>query len=125
VVPHRDAEAMIAALEPNERALWATGFYAGLRCGELIGLRRADIDLAAGVIHVRRGWDMVEGEITPKNGKGRTVPIAAVLRDHLDEHLCARARGGEHLFGPPRWVSRSNDRVRARWQERGLPVLHL
>jgi integrase len=39
------------------------------------------------VIHVRRGWDRYEGEITPKSGRTRRVPIAAVLRDHLDEHL--------------------------------------
>jgi integrase len=32
---------MIAALEPAERALWATALYAGLRRGELIGLRVA------------------------------------------------------------------------------------
>jgi integrase len=78
-------------------------------------LARPDIDLAAGVIHVRRGWDAIEGEILPKNGKVRTVPIAAVLRDYLDEHL----------FGKPRWVSGANDRARERWQERNLPVLHL
>jgi integrase len=35
--------------------LWAVAFYAGLRRGELIGLRWSDVDLAAGVIHVRRG----------------------------------------------------------------------
>jgi len=67
---------------------------------------------------------MVEGAIAPKNGKPRTVPIAAVLRDYLDEHLLT-CEDDEHVFGPPRWASRSNDRARARWEERGLLVLHL
>lgn len=126
VVAPKDAEAMIAALEPAERALWATAMYAGLRRGELIGLRREDIDLATGVLQVRRGWDMVEArEVAPKSRQGRrTVPVAAVLRDHLDERLL-QAQDDGHVLGPPRWVSRSNDRARERWQERGLPVLTL
>jgi integrase len=61
VVAPGDAELMVAALEPAERALWATAMYAGLRRGELIGLRREDVDLATGVLHVRRGWDMDRG----------------------------------------------------------------
>jgi integrase len=126
VVAPEQAEAMIAALEPGERALWATALYAGLRRGELIGLRRGDLDLATGVVHVRRGWDMVEQrEITPKSrqGKGR-VPVAAVLRDHLDQHLLLRGDDpAASVFGEPRWVSRANDRARARWEDRGLPVL--
>jgi integrase len=50
-----------------------------------------DIDLARGVIHVRRGWDYVEGEIATKSGKDRRVPIPAVLRDYLDEHMLGLA----------------------------------
>jgi integrase len=125
VVAPMDAEAMIAALEPAERALWATAMYAGLRRGELIGLRREDIDLATGVLHVRRGWDMLEGEIAPKSRQGRRkVPIAAVLRDHLDERLLHADDDG-HVFGAPTWVARTNDRARDRWQARELPVLTL
>lgn len=60
---------LLAALQPTDRALWATAMYAGLRRGELMALRREDVDLAAGVIHVRRGWDAVEGEIATKSGK--------------------------------------------------------
>jgi integrase len=53
-----------------------------------MALRIEDVDLATGRIHVRRSWDVVEGEIAPKSAKGdRSVPVAAVLRDHLDEHL--------------------------------------
>ena len=48
------------------------------------------MDLAAGVIHVSRGWDTVEGEIEPKSRHGRRrVPIPAVLRDHLVERRMA------------------------------------
>ncbi len=54
-----------------------------------MALRIEDIELDRGVIHVRRGWDILEGEITPKSGRERNVPIAAALHDHLAAHLLA------------------------------------
>jgi integrase len=82
-------EAMLEALElPRDRAAWATALYAGLRRGELEALYREDVDLAAGVIRVERGWDQVEGEVPPKSKQGRRkVPIPAVLRARLAEYL--------------------------------------
>jgi integrase len=82
-----ECRTLLAALPAGDRPLWATAMFGGLRRGELQALRIEDVDLAAGVIHVRRGWDAVEGEITTKSGKDRRVPIAAALRDYLDEHL--------------------------------------
>ncbi len=125
IVAASDAEAMIAALDPNERPLWATAFYAGLRRGELIGLRREDVDLAAGVLRVERGWDLVEGEIAPKSRQGkRKVPVSGILRDHLDEHLLGDI-DDLHVFGTPNWISRTTERARKRWETVGLPVLVL
>ena len=81
-----EAAALIEALRPAERPLWALALYSGLRRGELWALRWEDVDLDAGVIHVRRGWDTHEGEIEPKSGAGiRRVPIASVLRTYLLE----------------------------------------
>ena len=57
-----EAAALIAAIAEGERALWACAFYAGLRRGELRALRWGDVDLAARVIHVSRGWDAIERE---------------------------------------------------------------
>ncbi len=82
-----EAERLLETLAPNDRPVWATALYAGLRRGELLALRIEDVDLANGVIHVRRGYDAKAGPILPKNGTGRRVPIAAVLRDYLDQHL--------------------------------------
>ncbi|MGE5746379.1 MAG: hypothetical protein ACM33U_03880, partial [Solirubrobacterales bacterium] len=48
------------------------------------------MDLAAGVIHVERGWDDSEGAIELKSHAGRrNVPIPAILRDYLVEHRMA------------------------------------
>lgn len=94
------AAALLDAL-PENRALWATAFYAGLRRGELRALRCDDINDASTLITVRRGWDDVEGEIGPKSRKGtRTVPIAGTLRLILLEHLARTGRRGTDLvFG--------------------------
>jgi integrase len=117
---------MIAALDdPEDRVLWSVAFHAGLRRGELVGLHREDIDLQAGVIHVRRGWDFVErDEIEPKSRHGRRkVPIAAVLRRVLAEHLLSQQ--GETVFTNPAKVARANDRAKECWQAAGLPVIVL
>jgi integrase len=64
-----------------------------------MALQVQDIDLGAGLIHVCRGWDTREGEITPKNGKPRKVPISTTLRDHLDGHLLGLGRSDGLVFG--------------------------
>src|SRR4051812_2773502 len=57
VAPGRDrvaapteARALLAALPDQDRALWATALYAGLRRGELMAITWADIDLTANVL---------------------------------------------------------------------------
>jgi integrase len=73
--------------------------YAGLRRGELQALRARDVDRAAGVIEVERGWDEREGVIELKSRAGRRkVPISAVLHDHLTEHRIRVHREDEELM---------------------------
>lgn len=94
-----EAARLLDVLADEDRALWATAFYAGLRRGELRALRDEDVDLASNVIHVRRGWDDVAGEIDPKSEKGaRRVPIPALLRRLLLEHRARTGRRGPELF---------------------------
>jgi integrase len=90
---------LLAALPAEDRPLWATAMFGGLRRGELQGLRIEDVDLARGLIHVRRGWDPKVGEIATKTRNERRVPIAAVLRDYLDEHLLGLAWQEGFVFG--------------------------
>jgi integrase len=95
-----EAEALLATLPAEDRALWATAFYAGLRHGEIRGLHVEDVDLANGKIHVRRSWDQHAGPVEPKSQAGRrTVPIPAVLRDYLDEHKMRLGRDFGLFFG--------------------------
>jgi integrase len=85
IVSPAEAELLLAALAERDRALWATALYAGLRRGELMGLRWCDVDLARGVLEVAQAWDPKEHRIiAPKSAAGtRRVPIAAALRAFL------------------------------------------
>jgi integrase len=101
IVTPKGAVALLAVVPPEDRPIWATAFYAGLRRGELQALRCMDVDLNASLIHVRRGWDQVEGEIEPKSPAAkRTIPVLAILREHLAEQLRRTGRTGEdRIFG--------------------------
>jgi integrase len=72
-----------------------------LRRGELQALRVCDINVAANLIAVERGWDQEEGVIEPKSRAGRrAVPLLATLRSNLEEDLRLTGRRGEELvFG--------------------------
>jgi integrase len=60
----------------------------GLRRGELRGLFCEDIDLQAGLIHIRRSWDLCEGEIAEKSAAcKRDIPIPAKLTELLAVHF--------------------------------------
>jgi len=127
VSPDR-AHELIAALPQRDRPLWATALFAGLRRGELRALRWEDVDIEGGVIHVRRGWDAIEGEIAPKSAKGkRTVPIAAVLRGHLTDHWL-RGGTGSLVFGEDGRPFRGETpliRARVAWKAAGLESITL
>jgi integrase len=117
---------LIAAVPERDRATWATALYGGLRLGELRALRVDDVDLAAGVIRVERGWDPVEGVIELKSNAGRRrVPIAAILRDYLAEHVArSRRAGSELIFGntpeSPFTANMLQRRADQAWRKAGL-----
>ena len=124
-----EAAALLAALPDEDRALWATAFYAGLRRGELRALRWGDVDDAVSEIRVSRGWDDEEGEIAPKSEKGvRRVPVAASLRLVLLEHKARTGRRDDDLvFGrtarePVHAVERPQARPRRVGRLRGRRV---
>lgn len=87
-----DAEARDDRKGVGRRALLATLALAGLRVGELVALRWADVDLAAGRLHIRDA----------KTAAGiREVEISGLLRDELATHkgCYAVARPSDYVFG--------------------------
>jgi integrase len=87
------AAGLLDAVPVDDRPLWATALYAGLRYGELRALRWGAVDLVRGTIHVRESWDPKEGAISPKTRTSQgATPIPGVLRDLL---LDCRTQRGE------------------------------
>jgi integrase len=84
-------DALTAAMPQRYRAMTALAAWCGLRFGELIELRRRDVDTRAGVVHVRRAAVLVDGQFlvgTPKSEAGErnvTIPphVLPLVRDHL------------------------------------------
>jgi integrase len=70
------------------------GGRAGLRCGELLGLRWSDLDLPRAFVNVQRSvW---KGHVTPpKGGKSRVVKIPSVLVEALRSLRAQRPEGEE------------------------------
>lgn len=69
----------MAALAPRWRALFGTALFTGLRKGELLGLRKEDIDLSAGTITVQRSYDAD----TTKGGHADVIPIPEPVRPYV------------------------------------------
>jgi integrase len=95
-----EAAALLDALPEEERALWATALYGGLRRGELMALDWQHVDLAAGVIRVERSYDPKAGVyVAPKSRAGtRKVPVPAVLREYLIAHKLRAGRSEGLVF---------------------------
>ncbi len=117
IAPPEEAASLLAAVPAQDRTVWATALYAGLRRGELRALRVSRIDLEAGVILVHKGWDDKEGEIETKGRNRRRVPIPQVLREHLLAHLMRTGRRDDDLvfgetaslpFNPKRLTARAD-----------------
>ena len=103
----------------------------GLRRGELLGLRWQDVDLDAGVIHVRQTaqWLPGEGSIfrSPKTERSRRAVVLApstvqVLREHrrsqLEERLAVGAAYQEYglVFATPLGTPMDPSNLRRAWR---------
>jgi integrase len=97
-----EARRALAALEEPRwaewRLIWRTALLSGLRLGELRGLRRQDVELAAedaqgGWLRVRQQWTRDAGKDVlskPKGRKARDVPITPPLARTLRAHLAQK-----------------------------------
>ena len=76
---------VLAAVPPKWRDVFATAIYAGLRKGELFGLRKTDVDLDIGVIMVKRSYDRVTTKGKREDGTmyAETTQLEMVLRRAL------------------------------------------
>jgi integrase len=70
---------VLRAVPKRWQPLFATAIYTGLRKGELLGLRKSDVDFSTGLITVARSYD----HDTTKGGHADAIPIAGELIPYL------------------------------------------
>lgn len=69
----------------NFKSYLYIAFYTGMRSGEIMGLKKEDVDFEKNIIKVKRTRGR-HGENSPKTQSGfRSVPILDLLRPHLQE----------------------------------------
>lgn len=100
-----ELETITTAMPQKYRLMVLLASWCALRFGELVELRRKDIDLKNGIIHVRRGATRAGGQVvigTPKSDAGtRDVAIPPHLMPMVREHLGDSIAGGrEGLLFP-------------------------
>ncbi len=123
--------ALAEAVGPQYRAFVITAALTSLRWGELIALRRRDVDLEAGVAFVHRSLIERKGGLQagpPKNNRVRMVTLPDVLASELRSHLLLVPAGEEALlFTGERGATprRGNWRANVGWRDAvraaGLP----
>lgn len=111
----------------RSRAAFATSIYAGLRAGELWGLRWGDVDFARGVIHVRHSF-----EDTPKTHQIREVPMldpaARLLALWKRVYIHAGVRSRIGLVWPAQnemWHADGYDAGWPKWRRKARIVRHV
>ena len=101
-----EAKAVLSAAEGDRlEALYLCGLMLGLRPGELLGLTWADVDLDAGVVHVRRSLKRERAGMrlgdpkTPKSRRSLDLPpkVAEALARHRKD------QAAERLLVGPAW----------------------
>ena len=100
-----ELDTIVKAMPERYRAMVLLAAWCGLRFGELTELRRSDLDMAEGVVHVRRGVVRAGGEVivgTPKSSAGiRTVSIPPHVRPAVADAPAEARRQGPRLAGVP------------------------
>ena len=85
-------------IEPRYRLVVLLAVYGSLRWGELMGLRRSDIDLEARTLTVCRSVSEVGGRLVVKGPKSRaglrTIVLPGGLREDIEQHLDVYAEDG-------------------------------
>lgn len=131
-VSHEHARALVEALPAHMAVAGLLTVLAHLRLGELLALRRSDVDLTAGVLHVRRAVTRTkDGPLVKdtKTGHARTVVLPPDALEALRAYLAGTAAlPSAPLFFHPNGRPLTREHVRSAWDaartRAGLPQYH-
>ena len=105
VLPQREPRQQARAFTPEQakaildlardpwRVMFAIAAYAGLRAGEILGLSVDDVDLARGVLNVRKTAWYGQIQTAKSVGSESTIPIAENLAEMLRRFIGNRREG--------------------------------
>jgi integrase len=110
VLGRAEIERLLGACSPPSRLMIATALYTGLRISEMLGLVWDDVDLRAGVIHVRAQLSRAHRgaparRVPPKTAaSARDIPLVPQLAHLLAAHQQASrfARRSDWVFATSR-----------------------
>ena len=108
-----------------DRAAWAVFMLAGLRRGELLGLRWSDVDFDASTVHAAQQYAPAEAIFKPTKGRReRKVPLGATLAAELRAHRLLSGRREGLVFGGDGTRSMDTGKLQARadaaWKAAGV-----
>lgn len=103
-----EARAFLQAIQQDRlRALYLVALFAGLRQGELLGLKWSDVDLEAGTLRVNHALQRVEGQlrlVPPKTATSRrSIALPPMAVEALRQHRAAQTE--ERLLAGPEWLA--------------------
>jgi integrase len=111
------------AITPRLRALVIVAGFVGLRTGELLGLRRCDVDLENRQLTVLVQAQQIVGEgrivTSPKSDAGqRMLSLPKIVVEALEKHLASYGQPGEGgvLFTGPRGEPITRALLSKEWQ---------
>lgn len=85
-------------IQEKMRAVFAIGFFTGMRTGEILALKWDDIDLKNRVIKVRRAKRQNTESLPKTKSSIRDVDILDILFPYLENHLKYKIDESEYLF---------------------------
>ena len=83
VLTEKQVDLLMSEAQEQTRLIISVAYRAGLRAGEICGLRWEDIDLVGGRIHVNRNYTHGQFGSPKSRGSKRKVPIPLSLVDEL------------------------------------------
>jgi integrase len=120
--PHlspEDAMRLVEALPPHVTVAGLVTLFAHLRLGEMLALRRSDVDLTKGVLHVRRAVTRTkDGPMmkATKTGHERAVVLPPDALEVLQSHMANNsALPLAPLFVHPNGRELTREHVRSAW----------
>jgi integrase len=104
VLTHEEIEKLLAACLPRYRPFVASALYSGMRLSELLGLTWAEVDLQAGLIHVRCQLSRARVDKPARRVRLKTpsavrdIPLLPQLAALLKRHKLASSHSSERDF---------------------------